>query len=147
MKTNSDISFNLPKWWFILPTYLTLWTLIFSLYNLIDGNGMMETFNIDTGGASDFIMLNSAGRYLALAIAMIFGIWIFRTYNSILTALLARLTMDILDLYAGLQTGVIIDASGIIQSFLMFLLPNFISIWLLFRFKKQSAVQEIEDRN
>ena len=129
--------FEVPKWWFVLPAYLTLWTVVFSMYNLIDGNGMMETFGIDTGGASDFIMLNSAGRYVALAVAMIFGIWIFRSFSSILTVLLARLVMDILDLVAGLQAGIIVDATGVVQSFLMFLLPNLISIWLLLKYKKK----------
>lgn len=71
--TRTDDPIHLPKWWFIIPVYLTLWTTSFSLYNLIDGNGMMKTFGIDTGRASDFIMLNSAGRYVALAVAMIIG--------------------------------------------------------------------------
>ena len=99
----------------------------------------MAAFDIDTGGASDFIMLNSAGRYMALGVAMVAGIWVFRTFSSILTALLARLGMDVLDLVAGLQAAIIVDATGIVQSFLMFLLPNLISIWLLFRFKRRST--------
>ena len=81
-------------------------------------------------------MLNSAGCYIAIAVAMVVGIWMLRSFNSILTALLARLGMDILDLVVGLQTGIIIDVTGIVQSFLMFLLPNLISIWFLFRFRK-----------
>ncbi len=134
MKTRVDYAIQLPFWWFILPAYLTLWTVGFSLYSLVDGNGMMQVFGIDTGGASDFIMLNSSGRYIALAVAMLLGIWIFRTCRAILVALLARLAMDILDLVAGLQTQVISDATGVVQSFLMFLLPNLISIFLLMRF-------------
>ena len=100
---------------------------------------MMDAFGIDTGGASDFIMLNSAGRYLALATAMLLGIWILRTFSSILTALMARLVMDVFDLMAGIQAGVIVDATSVIQSLLMFLLPNLVSIWLLFRFRKRMA--------
>ena len=138
METRSGHSFSIPKWWFILPAYLTIWTLVFSIYNLVDGNGMMEAFNIDTGGASDFIMLNSAGRYAAVATAMLIGIWILRTFSAMLTALLARLVMDILDLYAGIQAGVITEATGILQSFLMFLLPGLISIWFLFRFRSKT---------
>ena len=111
---------------------------MFSIYNFVDGNGMMTAFGIDTGGASDFIMLNSAGRYIALGVAMIVGIWVFRTFSSIMTALLARLGMDILDLIAGLQTGIITDFSGVTQSFLMFLLPNLLSIWLLIRFRNKA---------
>lgn len=134
----ADLSFSLPKWWYILPAYLTLWSVCFSLYNFIDGNGMMEAFGIDTGGASDFIMLNSAGRYMALALAMVFGIWVFRTFYSILTALLARLSMDVLDLIAGLQAGIITDATGVIQSLLMFLLPGLLSIGFLFHYKNRA---------
>lgn len=99
----------------------------------------MDAFGINTGGASAFIMLNSAGRYIALAIALIFGIWVFRSFFSILTALLARLGMDVLDLIVGLKTEIIADFTGVIQSFLMFLLPNIISIWLLIRFKNKST--------
>ena len=139
MKSRIAPSFNIPNWWFILPAYLTLWSLGFSLYNFIDGNGMMEAFGIDTGGASDFIMLNSAGRYIAIAIAMVLGIWVFRTYHSILTALIARLSMDVLDLVVGLQTDIIQDFSGVIQSFLMFLLPGIISIYFLVRFRRRAS--------
>jgi hypothetical protein len=84
-------------------------------------------------------MLNSAGRYIALGVAMVLGIWIFRSYSSILTVLIARLSMDVLDLVAGLQAGIITDATGVIQSFLMFLLPNLISIWFLIRIKNRST--------
>lgn len=139
MQTRTNKTFDLPNWWFILPAYLTLWTIGFSLFNFIDGNAMMDAFGIDTGGASDFIMLNSAGRYIALGVAMVLGIWIFRSYSSILTALIARLSMDVLDLVAGLQAGIITDATGVIQSFLMFLLPNLISIWFLIRIKNRST--------
>ena len=137
MTTKVDKVFKLPNWWFIIPAYLTLWSIGFSSYNYFDGNGMMEAFGIDTGGASDFIMLNSAGRYLAIAAGMVIGIWFFRTYSSIMTALLIRLVMDVLDLVVGLQVGIITDATGIIQSLLMFILPNLITIWLLIRFKNR----------
>ncbi|MEM9718906.1 MAG: hypothetical protein AAGA10_06655 [Bacteroidota bacterium] len=120
-------------------TYITLWSICFSLYNYIDGDGMMDAFGMNTGGASAFIMLNSAGRYIALAIALIFGIGVFRSFFSILTALLAKLGMDVLDLIVGLKTEIIADFTGVIQSFLMFLLPNIISIWLLIRFKNKST--------
>lgn len=127
---------TLPLWWYIAPTYLTLWTLCFSLWSYIDGNGMMDAFGVDTGGASAFIMLNSAARYIAISVAMILGIWVFRTLASIITALVTRFVMDILDLLAGVQTGLITDGLGIVQSFLMFLSPNLFalaSLWLLTR--------------
>lgn len=126
--------FSLPIWWYIAPAYLTLWTICFSLWNFFDGNGMMSAFGVDTGGASDFIMLNSAARYIAIGVAMVLGIWVFRTFASIVTALAARLVMDGLDLVAGLQTGLISDGLGIAQSFLMFLGPNLfalVTLWWL----------------
>lgn len=119
---------SLPIWWYLAPAYLTLWTIGFGLWNFIDGNGMMAAFGVDTGGASDFIMLNSAARYLAIAVCMVLGIWVFRTYAAILTALATRLSMDVLDLVAGLQTGLIAGAGGVARSFGMFLLPNLFAI-------------------
>ena len=127
---------KLKWWWYILPAYLTLWTIAFSLWNLMDGNGMMEAFGVDTGGASPFIMLNSAGRYVSIAVAMVLGIWVFSTFHSILLALLVRLTMDVLDLGIGLQTGLVEGAGGVIQSLLMFIVPNIISLFFLFRLNK-----------
>ncbi|MEM9675658.1 MAG: hypothetical protein AAF992_23910, partial [Bacteroidota bacterium] len=113
--------------------YLTLWSASFSLWSLLDSEGMMAIFGIDTGGSTAFILLNSASRYVAIAVGMVVGVWIFRTFHSILTALIVRLTMDILDLYSGLQAGVIESVDGIFQSAFMFLLPNLISIFLLIR--------------
>ncbi|MGD1893153.1 MAG: hypothetical protein ACFB15_21520 [Cyclobacteriaceae bacterium] len=124
---------KLKWWWYILPAYLTLWSTSFSLWSLLDSEGMMAIFGIDTGGSTAFILLNSASRYVAIAVGMVVGVWIFRTFYSILTALIVRLTMDILDLYSGLQAGVIESVDGIFQSAFMFLLPNLISIFLLIR--------------
>ena len=139
----NTIKINVPKWWYILPSYLTLWTVFFSFYALIDGNGMMQAFGINTGGGSDFIMLNSAGRYVALGIAMILGIWVLRTYHTIITVLIARLVMDIIDLSAGIKTDIIEDINGVLQSFLMFLLPNIITIVLLLRFNQKYTIANI----
>ena len=119
---------RLPLWWYVAPAYLTLWTIGFSLWNLLDGNAMMAAFGVDTGGASDFIMLNSAARYVAIGVAMILGVWVFRTFASILTALCARLAMDLLDLVAGLQAGLISDWTGLAQSMALFLAPNGLAI-------------------
>lgn len=125
------------KWWYIAPAYLTVWSVAFSLWNLVDGPGMMEAFGINTGGASEFIMLNSAARYVAIAVGMVLGIWIFRTYHSILLALLIRLVMDVLDLVAGLSSGIITDATGVVQSLLMFILPNLFAVYTLQRFREK----------
>jgi len=132
---------KLKWWWYILPAYLTLWSVGFSLWNLMDANGMMESFGIDTGGATEFIMLNSASRYVAIALGMVLGIWIFRTLHSMLLALLVRLSMDMLDLYSGLQAGIITDFTGVLQSLVMFLLPGALSIFLLIRMARQPLVE------
>ena len=128
---------QLKWWWHILPAYLTLWSIGFSIWNLVDANGMMTSFGIDTGGATDFILLNSASRYVAIAVAMVLGIWVFRTFQTIMMALIVRLTMDALDLYSGLQAGVIESVSGVFQSAVMFLFPSLISIFLLVRSAKK----------
>ncbi|WP_131802802.1 hypothetical protein [Cognatiyoonia sediminum] len=73
-------------------------------------------------------MLNSAARYVAIGVAMVLGIWVFTTFGSIITALCTRLTMDLLDLFSGLQTGLITDAVGDAQSFALFLIPNTLAI-------------------
>ena len=131
-----EVRLNPKGWWYIAPAYLTLWTVAFSIWNFLDGQGMMEAFGIDTGGASEFIMLNSASRYMAIGIGMIVGIWVFRTYHSILTVLLVRLSMDLLDLVSGLQAGVIQDFTGVIQSILMFIGPNLFAIYTLRKFNE-----------
>lgn len=130
---------KLSWWWFIAPSYLTLWTIVFSIWNLIDGFGMMEAFGVDVGKPTEFIMLNSASRYLAIGVGMILGIWVFRTFHSILTALLIRLAMDLGDLYSGFAGGLIQDFSGLFQCFIMFLLPNIFAIATLRRFEKSNT--------
>nr|WP_299344404.1 hypothetical protein [Allomuricauda sp.] len=134
MKIGVEITQKLPVWWYIIPAYLTAWTMIFSIYGYFDGAGMMKAFGINPGNGNEFILLNSAGRYFALGIAMILGIWVFRTFHSILTALFARFAMDVIDLVAGLQTNIITDFTGVVQSCLMFLLPNLITIYFVIKY-------------
>ncbi len=129
---------KLKWWWYIMPAYLTVWTLIFSFWNLLDGEGMMESFGIDTGGASQFIMLNSASRYLAIAVGMVVGIWFYRTYHSIMLALIVRLSMDLLDLYSGIEAEIILDILGVLQSLFMFIIPNLLTMLLLIKHSKNS---------
>ena len=126
---------KLKWWWYLTPAYLTIWSVVFSSWNLIDGPGMMQAFGVDIGAPTSFIMLNSASRYVAIAVGMILGIWVFRTFHSILTVLLIRLVMDLLDLYSGLAAGLIDDSAGIVQSFIMFILPNLFAIVMLLRLR------------
>ena len=119
---------ELPRWWYVAPAYLTVWSLVFSIWNLIDPEGLFDAFDIDTNDASEFVLLNSAARYVAVAVGMVVGIWIFRTFETILTALIVRLSMDLLDLYSGLRVDIIDDAAGVAQAFALFLIPDSFAI-------------------
>ncbi|MEM7028688.1 MAG: hypothetical protein AAF629_03765 [Chloroflexota bacterium] len=134
MQTKNDRGFKIPIWVLIYPALLTLWSIVFAVWFIVDGAGAFEAFGIPTQ-AEPFILQTSASRYLGIAAAMVLGIWVFRTPKSILTALLARLTMDIFDTVAGFRTGMLSpDLVGFIQPFLMFLGPNLftiIYIWIL----------------
>ena len=118
---------SLPWWWYILPAYLSIWSLVFGIWNFVDGTGMFKAFKINFKSQSvvdAFIIKNSAARYLGIAAALILGIWVFQTSEAVLTALIARLAMDALDLIAGLQTGLLEKPiPGAIQSSGMFLAP------------------------
>ena len=128
---------SLPtQWyWYLIPAYLTLWSIGFGLWNFVDGPGMFKQFNLGfepRNHVGQFILKNSAARYLGIAIALLIGIWLLRSPEAALTALIARLLMDVLDLVAGLQTGTLENpTTGTIQSFLMFLGPNILTIILL----------------
>ncbi|MGX9355058.1 hypothetical protein ACS3SW_07825 [Roseobacteraceae bacterium S113] len=74
------------------------------------------------------ITLTSAARYLAIGVAMIPDIWVLGSKASIITPLAAWLVMDMLDLVAGLQIGLIAGPGGIARSFAMFLGPNFFAM-------------------
>ncbi len=123
-------------WWYLLPGYLTIWSIIFGSWNFINGQAMFKAFKIEfdvSSIADSFIVKNSAARYIGIAAAMIVGIWLIGTPETIFTALVARLVMDIFDLIAGLQTGLLENkVTGSIQSFLMFILPNLIAIAFIF---------------
>ncbi|AFY39195.1 hypothetical protein Lepto7376_2945 [[Leptolyngbya] sp. PCC 7376] len=134
---------KLKWWWYIAPAYLTAWSVIFSAWNLIDGTGMMAAFQVDIGEPSTFIMLNSAARYVAIAVGMVLGIWIFRTFHSILTVLLIRLVMDALDLYSGLVSGLIDNPTGIMQSCIMFIFPNLFALWTLIQLTQSSRKRQL----
>ncbi|MEM7799611.1 MAG: hypothetical protein AAF633_10510 [Chloroflexota bacterium] len=123
-------------WWYLLPAYLTLWSIGFGIWNFVDGPGMFRQFKINFAGntpADLFIIKNSAARYLGIAVALMVGIWVLRSPAAAFTALLARLLMDVLDWVAGLQTGILKNQlTGSIQAFLMFMGPGLLSIVLLF---------------
>lgn len=136
MQAKNDTGFRIPVWALFYPALLTLWSIVFAIWFVIDGAGAFETFGIPTQ-AEPFILQTSASRYLGIAAAMVLGIWIFRTPKSILTVLLARLVMDIFDTVAGFRTGMLEpNLSGFLQPFIMFLGPNLFTIgyiWYLDR--------------
>ncbi len=119
----------------MLPVYLTAWSLAFGIWGFVDGAAMFDSFSIPAHSTTmhdQFILQNSAARYLGIAAALVVGIFVFRTRGSIVTALAARGVMDILDLVAGLRTGLLeAPVWGVFQSFAMFLLPNLLAIALL----------------
>lgn len=127
---------TLPWWWYILPAYLTVWSFVFATWNFFDGAAMFKAFKIDfsiTSTADAFIIKNSAARYLGITAALIVGVFLFRTPEAIVTALVARFVMDVFDLVAGLQTGLLEKpVTGIMQSVAMFLAPNAIALILMF---------------
>ncbi|MEM7127603.1 MAG: hypothetical protein AAF702_14820 [Chloroflexota bacterium] len=134
MQLQNEASYKIPWWLLIYPALLTLWSIGFALWFLVDSVGAFATFGIPTQ-AEPFILQSSAARYLGIAVAMILGIWIFRTPKSVLTGLIVRLTMDIFDTVAGFRTGLLDpNLMGFLQPFIMFLGPNLFTIayiWIL----------------
>ncbi len=142
MQAKNDKGFKIPFWVLIYPALLTVWSIVFSIWFVIDGAGAFETFGIPTV-AEPFILQTSASRYLGIAVGMILGIWVFRTPKSILTALLARLMMDIFDTVAGFRTGMLSpDLVGFLQPFIMFLGPNLFTIFYIWRLDNKAKDNE-----
>jgi len=123
-------------WWYLLVGYLTIWSLGFGLWNFVNGQAMFKAFQIEfdvKNGVDEFIIKNSAARYLGIATALIVGVWLIGTPETAFVALMARLVMDIGDWIAGLQTGMLDNVvTGTLQSFAMFLAPNLIAIAFIF---------------
>ncbi|MCG8441607.1 MAG: hypothetical protein MI723_07360 [Caulobacterales bacterium] len=115
----------------LAPTlYLALWSSVFAVWSFIDGAGVFAAFGLDMGG-DPFVLQNSGARYLGIAAALWAAILVFRTKSAVLTALTARLTMDVFDVVAGARTGVIDPLlPGIAQSAAMFLIPALLGMYL-----------------
>ena len=91
---------------YLIPTiYLALWSIIFSIWSFIDGESVYEAFNLDLDVGDDFVLQNSGARYLGIATSLWVSILIFRDRESLLTALSARVIMDIFDVVGGIRTG------------------------------------------
>ena len=48
MQTKNDQGFKMPGWLLIYPALLTLWSIGFAIWFVIDGAGAFETFGIPT---------------------------------------------------------------------------------------------------
>ena len=133
MQLNGEQRFKLPIWWFIYPTLLAIWSTVFGAWPLFDGDAAFAAFGLDVS-ADTFIYQLYGARYLSIAFALWLGLWIFRTPAAILTAWLARIVTDAIDLIAGLSSGAI-SGAGAFQSVIMFLGPELILLGLFYYYK------------
>ncbi|MEM9517503.1 MAG: hypothetical protein AAGA42_21830 [Actinomycetota bacterium] len=124
------------RWWYVLPGYLTLWSVTNGVWTFVDGEGLFDTFGIDitvvTTG-DEFVLANSGARYLGIATALVIGVFLVNSAAAAFTALSARLVMDLGDVVAGIRSDQFDNvALGIVQSAVMFIGPCLISIaWLV----------------
>lgn len=134
-----DLSGPIPtsRWWYLLPGYLTIWSLVNGTWTFIDGQGLFTAFGIDItvdGAGDEFVLANSGARYLGIGAALVIGVFIIDSVAAATTALTARLTMDLLDIAAGIRTDQFDNiAVGLAQSAVLFIIPSFASLAWLWR--------------
>lgn len=121
--------------WYLLPGYLTVWSLVNGTWTFLDGEGLFDAFGIDITVATtgdEFVLANSGARYLGVAAALVVGIFVLDSATAALTALSARLVMDIGDVIAGVTTDQFDNiALGLAQSTVLFFAPTIGSMaWL-----------------
>ena len=125
------------RWWYLLPGYLTLWSLVNGTWTFLDGEGIFDAFGIDitvVTSADEFVLANSGARYLGVAAALLVGVFLLDSAAAALAGLLARLVMDVGDVVAGLRTEQFDNiALGLVQSAVLFLIPTTVSIIWLWR--------------
>ncbi|MEM9464646.1 MAG: hypothetical protein AAGA90_04705 [Actinomycetota bacterium] len=131
------------RWWYLLPGYLTVWSLVNGMWTFLDGEGIFTTFGIDIrvdSAAEEFVLANSGARYLGVAAALVVGVFLLDSAAAAFAALLARLTMDIGDVIAGLRTDQFDNvALGIVQSAILFVIPSTVSLVWLWRTSRGEA--------
>lgn len=137
------------RWWYLLPGYLTVWSLVNGTWTFLDGQGLFDTFGIDitvvTPG-DEFVLVNSGARYLGVAAALLVGVFVLDSAAAALTALVARLVMDVGDVIGGITTDQFDDvALGIAQSAILFLIPTTVSIVWLFRAPHHHDPEDLAD--
>ena len=124
------------RWWYVLPGYLTVWSLVNGSWTFLDGEGLFDAFGIDITVATpgdEFVLANSGARYLGVAAALLVGVFLIDSAAAALAALSARLVMDVGDVIAGISTDQFDNvALGLVQSAVLFFVPTIVSIvWLL----------------
>lgn len=106
-------------------------------WSFVDGEGLFQAFGLDMTG-DPFVLMNSGARYLGIAAALVLAV-LWRHPVAVLTALTARFVMDIGDVAAGLQAGLLDPIlMGLIQSAVMFLIPGLLGVWLAFTWMRRA---------
>ncbi len=129
--------------WYLLPGYLTLWSIVNGTWTFLDGEGVFDAFGIDitvvTSG-DEFVLAHSGARYLGVAAALLVGVFLVDSAAAALTALTARLVMDVGDVIAGITTDQFDNvAIGLAQSTVLFFAPTIVSIVWLVRADRRAA--------
>ncbi|MEM7342066.1 MAG: hypothetical protein AAF467_25725 [Actinomycetota bacterium] len=135
------------RWWYVLPGYLTIWSLVNGTWTFLDGEGIFSAFGIDVTVATsgdEFVLANSGARYLGVAAALVVGVFVVDSAAAALAALCARLVMDVGDVIAGLSTEQFDNvALGLGQSAVLFLIPGLVSIVWLWRATRSDTPIEV----
>ena len=130
---------TLPNWWYIIPTYLAVWSTVFGLWGYFGGQAAFDAFGLEVS-AHPFIYGVYGARYVGIAAGLWLALFLFRTEKAILTMLIVRLIMDVLDTIVGFQTGMMaLNITNLLTPFVMFLAPNLFSIWYLYRAGRSQA--------
>lgn len=134
-------SIRARRWWYLLPGYLTLWSLVNGTWTFFDGEGLFNAFGIDITVATsgdEFVLVNSGARYFGVAAALVVGVLVLDSAAAAVTALAARLVMDVGDVIGGLATDQFDNvALGLVQSAILFFIPTVVSMVWLWRAQTQ----------
>ena len=129
----------MPWLWLIPAIYLAAWSTVFGIWSFVDGAGVFRAFGLEMAG-DPFVLMNSGARYLGIAAALLLALWL-RHPVAVITALAARLVMDLGDVAAGLRAGLLDPLwAGLAQSAAMFLIPGALGLWLALRWRARTGL-------
>ncbi|MEN0065780.1 MAG: hypothetical protein AAGA48_26815 [Myxococcota bacterium] len=117
---------SLPWWLLAYPVIVALWSTAFTIWSAVDASAMYDAFGLDVS-CDPFAMGNSVARYAGIAAALWLAILVVRTPEALLVAMVARHVMDLGDVVAGLQVG-LMGPFDLWQPFVMFLGPEWLTI-------------------